>query len=80
LSLLRPRQWLKNLLLFFPPLFGGLLFEPEIFGRLALPFIAFCLASSANYAINDVLDAGKDAWYPVWSSPFHFADNWYIIN
>ncbi len=52
-------------MLFFPPLFGGLLFEPEIFGRLALPFVAFCLASSANYAINDVLDAEKDACHPV---------------
>lgn len=64
LQLLRPRQWLKNLMLFFPPLFGGILFRTEIVGQLAVPFMAFCLAASANYAINDVLDAGKDACHP----------------
>ncbi len=65
LRLLRPRQWLKNLMLLFPPLFGGVLFAPEVFLHLAIPFLAFCLASSGNYAINDVLDAEKDACHPV---------------
>lgn len=65
LRLLRPKQWLKNLMLFFPPLFGGVLFTPAVFHTLALPFLAFCLASSGNYAINDVLDAEKDACHPV---------------
>ncbi|MFZ5763486.1 MAG: decaprenyl-phosphate phosphoribosyltransferase [Thermodesulfobacteriota bacterium] len=63
--LLRPKQWLKNLMLLFPPLFGGVLFQPEILRDLPLPLLAFCLASSANYAINDVLDADKDACHPV---------------
>ena len=65
IHLLRPKQWLKNLMLFFPPLFGGVLFAPDVIHNLALPFLAFCLASSANYAINDVLDAEKDACHPV---------------
>ncbi len=64
LRLLRPKQWLKNLILLFPPLFGGILFQPEILRNLPLPLLAFCLASSANYAINDVLDAKKDACHP----------------
>lgn len=64
LRLLRPKQWLKNLMLLFPPLFGGVLFTPEVFHNLALPLLAFCLAASANYAINDVLDAEKDAAHP----------------
>lgn len=64
LQFLRPKQWLKNLMLLFPPLFGGVLFQPEILRNLPLPLLAFCLASSVNYAINDVLDAKKDACHP----------------
>lgn len=63
-QILRPRQWLKNLMLLFPPLFGGILFTPDVIHNLILPLLAFCLASSANYAINDVLDAEKDACHP----------------
>lgn len=51
-------------MLIFPPLFGGVLFSPEVLRGLALPMLAFCLASSANYAFNDVLDAEKDALHP----------------
>lgn len=65
IQILRPRQWLKNLVLLFPPLFGGMLFTPEVFRELAIPLLSFCLASSANYAFNDVLDADKDAFHPV---------------
>lgn len=65
LRLLRPKQWLKNLMLLFPPLFGGALFTPEVFHNLAIPLLAFCLAASGNYAINDMLDAEKDACHPI---------------
>jgi 4-hydroxybenzoate polyprenyltransferase len=64
IQLLRPKQWLKNLMLLFPPLFGGVLFAPPVIDNFFLPLLAFCLASSANYAINDVLDATKDACHP----------------
>lgn len=63
-QLLRLKQWLKNLMLLFPPLFGGVLFTPETLAGLIVPVLAFCLASSANYAFNDVLDADKDAMHP----------------
>ena len=65
IKLLRPKQWLKNLMLLFPPLFGGILFTPDVINNLILPLLSFCLASSANYAINDVLDAEKDSCHPV---------------
>lgn len=65
IQLLRPKQWLKNLMLLFPPLFAGVLFTPAFLHNLTIPFLAFCLASSANYAINDALDAEKDACHPV---------------
>ena len=64
IQLLRPKQWLKNVMLLFPPLFAGVLFTPEGVRGLILPVMAFCLASSANYAFNDVLDANKDALHP----------------
>lgn len=65
LRLLRPKQWTKNLTLLFPPLFGGVLFTPPVFHKLPIPLLAFCLASSATYVVNDLLDAGKDACHPV---------------
>ena len=65
IQLLRPKQWLKNLMLLFPPLFAGVLFTPAFLHNLAIPFLTFCLVSSANYAINDALDAEKDACHPV---------------
>ena len=51
-------------MLFFPPLFGGVLFTPEVLRGLVIPVLAFCLASSANYAFNDVLDAERDVLHP----------------
>jgi decaprenyl-phosphate phosphoribosyltransferase len=64
LQLLRPVQWLKNLMLFFPPFLGGLILQPGLLMKGALPFISFCLASSSGYVINDVLDRHHDAHHP----------------
>lgn len=64
LKLLRPQHWLKNLVILFPPLFGGLLFASGVVRGIAIPLLAFCLASSGNYAVNDALDAEKDARHP----------------
>jgi decaprenyl-phosphate phosphoribosyltransferase len=52
---------LKNLLLFFPPFLGGILFISGTVSRGIVPFIAFCLASSFTYIINDVVDRENDA-------------------
>ena len=65
IQILRPKQWLKNLMLLFPPLFAGVLFTHDVLHNLAIPLLAFCIGSSANYAINDALDAEKDACHPV---------------
>lgn len=60
----RPRQWLKNAVLFAPILFSGELFEANDFYQVFLGFIIFCLASSAAYLFNDVIDAPKDRGHP----------------
>jgi decaprenyl-phosphate phosphoribosyltransferase len=63
LKILRPLQWLKNLMIFFPPLLGGSLsicLQP----RALIPFGAFCLVSSATYILNDILDRDHDSHHP----------------
>jgi 4-hydroxybenzoate polyprenyltransferase len=65
LILLRPHQWLKNLMLYFPPFLSGALFIPGMFVKGLLPFIAFSLVSSAAYIFNDLQDAECDRRHPV---------------
>ena len=61
----RPRHWIKNLLVFAPLFFGRRLFEPEAFYPAVLAFLGFCLAASASYLINDVFDRESDQKHPV---------------
>ena len=64
LSLLRPKQWTKNLLLFAALLFAERLFDPGSFAAACLGFVAFCLASSSVYVVNDIVDAERDRQHP----------------
>lgn len=61
LRAIRPHQWLKNLLLFLPMLTAHNL---SAFGSVLLGFIAFSLAASAVYVINDLLDLTADRAHP----------------
>src|SRR5947209_8772350 len=63
----RPKQWTKNLLVFGPLVFAYKLFGPEL-EHAFIAFAAFCLASSAIYAVNDVLDLDNDRQHPSKSS------------
>lgn len=64
LNLLRPKHWLKNILLFAAPFFGGSLFFKETL-LMALPaFIAFSLCASAAYIFNDIKDIENDRLHP----------------
>ncbi len=62
--LLRVKQWLKNLMLFFPPYLGGVLLQPGLALKGVVPFLSFCLASSASYIVNDLLDRVSDCHHP----------------
>jgi 4-hydroxybenzoate polyprenyltransferase len=64
ISILRPSQWLKNLMLFFPPFLAGRVLLPDIVPRGLPVFCAFCLASSAGYIFNDLLDLTRDIHHP----------------
>jgi 4-hydroxybenzoate polyprenyltransferase len=64
LRALRPRQWLKNLLVFVPMLAGHALTPAAALPSL-LAFAAFSLCASSAYLLNDVLDAHDDRQHPV---------------
>lgn len=65
ISLMRPRQWVKNLFVFLPMFFGGALLNVSCWTADLLCFIAFSLMASAVYCINDVRDAESDRMHPV---------------
>jgi len=56
----RPRQWLKNLLVFAALLFSHQFVHADKVFSAVLAFAAFCLLSSAVYLVNDVVDAEED--------------------
>ncbi len=60
----RPRQWIKNLLVFAAPGAAGVLFQPAALALTIVAFVAFCLASSGMYLLNDVQDRVRDAEHP----------------
>lgn len=64
IRLVRPRQWLKNLMIFFPPFLSGSLIHPEMLAKGAVPFLSFCCASSVSYIVNDLLDCSRDRLHP----------------
>ena len=64
IKLLRPNQWLKNLMLLFPPFLGGTIFQDGMIQKGIFPLVAFCLVSSCTYIFNDTIDATKDAIHP----------------
>jgi 4-hydroxybenzoate polyprenyltransferase len=64
LRLLRPKQWTKNLLLFAALVFAGRLLDTVALARACLAFVAFCMASSSVYVVNDLVDVERDRAHP----------------
>lgn len=62
--LLRPTQWLKNVILLFPPFLGDQLQLLSSVKTLVIPLLAFCLASNFSYIVNDIIDLEKDRFHP----------------
>lgn len=61
---MRPRQWIKNVLVVTAPLAAGRLFERSVLLHAALAFVAFCLVSATVYLVNDVRDVEEDRLHP----------------
>lgn len=61
---LRPRQWIKNLLVFVAPAAAGVLGHWSTSFRLVGAFFVFCAVASGHYLLNDVIDAEQDRQHP----------------
>ena len=62
---MRPRQWIKNLLVFMAPAAAGVLGDWHTTLRVVGAFLVFCLVASGTYLVNDVIDADSDRHHPV---------------
>jgi decaprenyl-phosphate phosphoribosyltransferase len=60
----RPKQWVKNLLVYAAPAAAGVLDKPEAFGQATAAFLCFCLAASGTYYLNDAADVVADRLHP----------------
>ncbi len=65
IRLVRPYQWVKNLFVFVPLIFSKSLFNATMLGLTVVTFMAFCLAASAVYIMNDIADREYDRLHPV---------------
>ncbi|MBQ6449843.1 UbiA prenyltransferase family protein [bacterium] len=69
LKVIRPLQWLKNVVMFAPLIFSGLLFASDSSG---MPYfvttlyaaIIFCILASSVYILNDIIDIEADRAHP----------------
>ena len=64
LKALRPRHWLKNVLVFVPLVLAHRLGEPMLVAQSGLAFLAFGLCASGVYVFNDLLDLPADRRHP----------------
>jgi 4-hydroxybenzoate polyprenyltransferase len=65
IRLMRPSHWVKNLFVFLPVFFGHQMTNPDALLAAAIACAAFCLAASAVYCLNDIIDVEADRRHPV---------------
>jgi decaprenyl-phosphate phosphoribosyltransferase len=56
----RPRQWVKNVLLFAAPFGAGVITKRPEMVRTVTAFALFCIAASGAYFLNDAVDVEAD--------------------
>ena len=60
----RPKQWIKNLLVFAVPLASGDLASGSVVQKSVNAFVSFTAISAATYLINDIRDITQDRLHP----------------
>ncbi len=60
----RPRQWVKNVLVLAAPLAAGSVTEGSVLLPVGLAFVVFCMAASGIYLVNDAMDVEADRAHP----------------
>ncbi|MGW6424226.1 decaprenyl-phosphate phosphoribosyltransferase [Nocardia sp. NPDC055053] len=63
---MRPRQWVKNVLVLAAPLAVGpeAISDGGVLVHVAIAFVVFCMAASGIYLVNDSLDVEADRAHP----------------
>ncbi len=56
----RPHQWTKNVLVLTAPAAAGIAFQPRAAVQIAVAVLAFALAASGIYLVNDAIDVESD--------------------
>ncbi len=64
LQIMRSKHWAKNVFVFAALIFGHKITDPLAVGRVIGAFFCFCLAASAIYIFNDIIDSGTDGLHP----------------
>jgi 4-hydroxybenzoate polyprenyltransferase len=65
ITLVRPRQWTKNLAVFAGIVFSGQLANTRDLALVALAFVSLVFVTSGLYCINDARDIDRDRAHPV---------------
>ncbi|NUS45802.1 MAG: decaprenyl-phosphate phosphoribosyltransferase [Mycobacteriaceae bacterium] len=61
---IRPRQWVKNVLVLAAPMAAGSVTDLSVLSHVGVAFVAFCLAASGIYLVNDARDVEADRAHP----------------
>ena len=64
IRLLRPHQWAKGVFVLIGPFYAGVITHAHAATATALALVAFCLASSFCYIVNDLADVEADRAHP----------------
>ena len=64
IKLLRVKQWIKNIFVLPGIIFAGLVTKMSAWTVIAFAVLAFCLAASAVYIFNDIMDKKEDSAHP----------------
>jgi decaprenyl-phosphate phosphoribosyltransferase len=64
LKTMRPKQWVKNVLVFAAPFAAGRLAEIGVLTHVVVAFVVFSLAASGVYLVNDARDVEADRAHP----------------
>ena len=63
-SALRPKHWVKNLLVFVPLVMAHQVSDHSLLAQAVLAFASFSLCASGVYVLNDLLDLESDRLHP----------------
>ena len=64
ISLIRIKHWVKNVLIFLPAFFGGVIQNNDNIITLFYLFLYFSISASLVYILNDLIDVEKDKLHP----------------